>query len=251
MWQAIYDELKDQNFEIVAVALDAGGKAAVEASVRPTNLDERPEVVRKMTGWDESDWARMAPPEYTCLIDEEHVVAELYGMSNVPSAVWIDEEGRMVRPVEVPGFGDDWRWMDRETFELPEEKSDRQSVIRQLYVDALRDWVSKGENSEYALSADEVRRKMHHTPTEDDARAAAHVRLGRHLYREGHVGAAKHHLREAVRLSPQKWNYRRQSMALDPESLGQINLAPEFWEAFDALDGEVYYPAADIPGMPR
>ena len=61
MWQAIYDELRDRNFEIVAVALDAGGKAAVEASVRPTNLDERPEVVRKMTGWDESDWARMAP----------------------------------------------------------------------------------------------------------------------------------------------------------------------------------------------
>lgn len=88
-------------------------------------------------------------------------------------------------------------------------------------------------------------------PTEGDARAAAHVRLGRHLYREGHVEAAKHHLQEAVRLSPQKWNYRRQSMVLDPELIGQINLAPEFWEALDALGEAKYYRAADMPGMPR
>lgn len=250
MWQAVYDELKDLNFEIVAVALDAGGKAAVEASVRPTDLAERPEVVRKMTGWGESEWGRKATPEYPCLIDEEHVVAELYGMVNVPNAVWIDEEGRIVRPVEVPGFGDDWRWMDRETFELPEEAVGHQEVIRQVYVDALRDWARNGENSEYALSANEVRQKVRQ-PTEGDARAAAHVRLGRHLYREGHVEAAKRHLREAVRLCPQKWNYRRQSMALDPESFGQINVSPEFWEAFDAIGDTTYYPAADMPGMPR
>ncbi len=249
MWQAIYDELKDRNFEIIAVALDAGGKDAVEASVRPTDLAERPEVMRRMTGWGESEWGRMAPPQYPCLIDEEHAVAELYGMVNVPNAVWIDEEGRIVRPAEVPGFGDDWRKMDRETFELQEEDARRQQVSRRVYLEALRDWVHKGENSEHVLSADEVRRRVL-PPGEDDVRAATHVRLGRHLYREGHVEAAKRHLQEAVRLCPQKWNYRRQSMVLEPELVGQINVAPEFWEALDTLGETRYYPPADMQGMP-
>lgn len=246
----IYDELKDLNFVIVAVALDSAGEAAVEASIRPENPAERPEVVRRMTGWGESEWTRQSPPEYPCLIDAEHTVAELYGMVNVPTAVWINEEGRIVRPAEVPGFGDDWRWMDRENFELPDDKAERQQAYRQVYIAALRDWVRNSEDSEHALSADEVRRKASQ-PTEEDSRAAAHVRLGRHFYGEGHVEAAERHLREAVRLCPHKWNYRRQSMALDPELVGQINVTPEYWDAFDALGDATYYPAADMPGMPR
>lgn len=250
MWQAIYDELKGGNFEIVAVALDTGGKAAVEASVRPTNLAERPEVIRKMRGWGELEWGRMAPPEYPCLIDEEHVVAELYGMVNVPTAVWIDEEGWIVRPTEVPGSTDAWTKMDRETFEIPEDGARRQQVNRRVYVDALRDWVQKSENSEYVFSADEVRRRVS-LPSEDDVLAATHVRLGRHLYREGHVEAAKLHFQEAVRLCPQKWNYRRQGMVLEPELVGQINVSLEFWKEIDALGDTPYYTPADMPGLLR
>ncbi|QIN77496.1 hypothetical protein GBA65_02135 [Rubrobacter marinus] len=250
MWQVIYDELRDRNFEIIAVALDTGGRAAVEHHIRPTDLDERPEAARRITGWDESEWGRKAPPQYPCLIDEEHVVAGLYGMINVPSAVWINEEGRIVRPVEVPGFGDDWRYMHRETFELPDDKAARQQTYRHVYVDALRDWAHKGEYSEYALPADEVRRRLQ-PPGEDDVLAAAHARLGRHLYREGHLEAAKRHLQEAARLSPEKWNYLRQSLSLDPELVGQINVTPEFWEVFDAIGDATFYESADLPGMPR
>ncbi|MDP9476884.1 MAG: hypothetical protein M3R38_14560 [Actinomycetota bacterium] len=178
------------------------------------------------------------------------MVAGLYGMINVPSAVWIDEEGRIVRPVEVPGFGDDWRYMHRETFELPDDKAARQQIYRYVYVDALRDWVHKGEDSEYALPAGEVRRRMR-PPGEDDARAATHARLGSHLYREGHLEAAKYHLQEAVRLSPEKWSYLRQSLSLGPELIGQINVTPEFWEVFDAIADATYYEPADLPGIPR
>ena len=251
MWQVIYEELKDQNFEMIAVALDTGGKAAVEASIRPTDLAERPEAVRRLTGWGEAEWRRMAPPTYPCLIDEEHLVADLYGMVNVPSAVWIDEQGRLVRPTEIAGFGDDWRHgMDRQTFELPRDDAQSQETARRTYVDALRDWVRKGDESEFALSPDEVRRRMR-LPDETDVRAATHARLGRHLYREGHVEAAKRHFWEATRLGPEKWNYRRQAMVLDPELVGGLNVAPAFWEAIDALGETPFYPPADLPGMPQ
>ena len=220
MWQAVYEELKDQNFEIIAVALDTGGKAAVEASIRATDLSERPEEVRKLTGWGEAEWRRSAPPTYPCLIDEEHVVAELYGMRNVPSAVWIDEHGRLVRPTEITGFGDDWRrGMNRETFELPLDDARSQETTRRIYVEALRDWVRNGERSQFVLPPDEVRRRMR-LPDETDVRAATHARIGRHLYRDGHVEAARRHFEEATRLCPDKWNYRRQSMVLDPELWG-------------------------------
>ena len=35
------------------------------------------------------------------LVDEKHTVATLYGMVNVPTGVWIDERGKIVRPNEV------------------------------------------------------------------------------------------------------------------------------------------------------
>ena len=67
MWQALHRELEKEAFIPIAVALDAGGAAAT------------------------AEWIRRAEPTYPCLIDERHLVAELYGMVNVPSAIWIDE----------------------------------------------------------------------------------------------------------------------------------------------------------------
>ena len=77
-------------------------------------------------------------------------------------------------------------------------------------------------------------------------RAATHVRLGRHLYAQGALERAKHHFREAVRLCPDKWNYRRQSNMLDPESVGQLNAGPDFWAAIDALGDTPFYPPAEL-----
>lgn len=248
MWQVLYEELRDQNFEIIAVALDTGGKAAVEAHIRPTDLAQRADGIRRTMGWGESEWSRIAPPEYPCLIDEEHLVADLYGMTNVPMAVWIDEEGRLVRPTEAAGFSDYILRADRQTRTLADEDAEMLQANRRIYVAAIRDWVEKGPSSQYALSPAEVRRRMRH-PSEDDVRAASHVRMGRHLYREGHVEAAKHHFQEAVRLCPDKWSYRRQSMVLDPELVGQPNVSAEYFEAREALGDKHYYPPIDMPGI--
>lgn len=245
MWQAIYEELRDEGLEIIAVAFDSAGAPAVEAKIKAADCKERPEVLARLMGWAPDLWSAQAPPTYPCLIDEDHIVSELYGMVNVPQGVWIDEEGRIVRPPESAGTCDMVRHMDRTTFEIPDPAAEGGFAVRNAYVDALRDWVHKGSDSVYALSAEEVRRRLR-GPEEADVRAAAHVRLGRYLFDQGKLERAKFHFNEAVRLCPDKWNYRRQAMMLDPESIGELNAGPEFWAAVDALGDEPYYPPADL-----
>ena len=87
MWQALFDELKDQNFAIITVAMDADAEAA-----RP--------------------FIEAAAPDYISLIDRDHRVAGLYNMVNVPQALWIDESGQIVRPPEVAGTYDTVRARD-------------------------------------------------------------------------------------------------------------------------------------------
>ena len=78
VWQDLYSGLQEQNFIIIAVAMDSRADAA-----RP--------------------WIEAAAPTYPALIDRDHRVAELYNMVNVPQAVWINEAGRIVRPAENAG----------------------------------------------------------------------------------------------------------------------------------------------------
>ena len=245
MWQAIYEELRGEGLEIIAVAFDTAGKAAVEAKIRAADIDQRPEMVARLMGWDPALWKRQAPPTYTCLIDENHVVAELYGMVNVPQSVWIDESGRIVRPAESAGTCDLVRELNRETLEIPDAAAERGAAVRNKYIDALRDWVRNGDKSPFVLPPDEVKRRMR-GPGDAEVRAATHVRVGRHLYANGALDAAKTHFNEAVKLCPDSWNYRRQAMMLDPESVGELNAGPNFWEAVDALGDEPYYPEADL-----
>ena len=69
--------MKDQNFEIISVAEDTAGEEAAGKF------------------WDR------AKATYTQLLDPTHLVSTLYNMTNVPTGVWINEEGRIVRPNEV------------------------------------------------------------------------------------------------------------------------------------------------------
>ncbi len=245
MWQAIYEDLKDSGLEIIAVAFDTGGKAAVEASIRAVDCQQRPEVLARLMGWAPELWARQSPPTYPCLIDEGHLLAELYGMVNVPQGVWIDEQGQIVRPAESAGTSDMVRHMNRETFEIPDAPVAEGTAVRNSYIEALKDWVEHGAASRYALSPAEVKQRMR-GPSEAEVLAANHARLGRFLFNQGALEAAKQHFREASRLHPDSWNYRRQSMMLDPGSIGQLNAGPDFWAAVDANLERPYYPVADF-----
>ena len=224
MWQALYEELQDKTFVVLSVALDSGGVRTTEP------------------------WIRAAKPTYPCLIDERHLVAELYGMVNVPNAVWIDETGRIVRPSETAGSSDSFRTqLDRTTKQMSAEGLSERERMRRAYFDAVRDWVTKGEASVFALSSDDARRRLP-VFTDEHVLAAAHFQLGQYLHAEGHRDAALPHLAEARRLHPESWSYRRQTWELEePGKAG----SPTFWAAVDALGERPYYPAPLDMGAPQ
>jgi len=195
-------------------------------------------------GWGDAEYKRAAMPAYPCLIDEKHIVAELYNMINVPMGVWIDERGRIVRPAEPAGASDGFRKMDRATFQMPAKLAGEGRTARKRYVDAVRDWVANGEVSEYVLSPEEVRSRIAgQGPSEAEASANANFRLAQYLRARGFADDAQRYFIEARRLAPESWHFLRQSLEL--EELGKAS-GPEFFSAVDALGDRPYYPAVEF-----
>ena len=221
MWQALYEELADRGFTVIAVAMDSR-----EGDPLP--------------------WIEAARPTYLVLIDREHRLAELYGVVNVPQAVWIDEAGRIVRPAEAAGAYEGFRRMDRQTREVPEEAARLTAQAKATYVDAVRDWVPRGAASEHAFSDEQARA---HLPalTEDTAAAQAMFRLGQLLLRRGERDEAARWLAEASRLHPDSWCLWRQQAGVNDTGLAAL---PDFWQRVDALGAKRYYAPVDIKGMP-
>ena len=218
MWQAVFDEFRERGFVVLAVAMD------------------QPEAARP--------WIEAAAPTFPSLIDRDHHVADLYGMVNVPQAVWIDEEGFIVRPPETAGSTDGFRAMDRTTFTVPEAAIAERVRIKSLYFDAVRDWASRGADSVHVPSTDQrTARLAPVTPT--IAQAHAHFRLGQLLLRDGRTDEAQAQFVEAVRLHPDSWNMWRQSATKDPRGLAA---GPEFWARVDALGDRPYYRPVDLAG---
>jgi len=221
------------------VAFDTGGVAAVHDWIRPAEPVEIPPPLQDIMGWSAEQCRHATAPTYPCLIDAQHIVAELYNMTNVPMAVWIDESGHVVRPAEPAGATDGFRSMDRSTFQMDSETAEKGRSARKRYVDALRDWVDKGGVSAYALPSDEIRARISGL-SETDALAAANFRLGQYLRQQGFVDDARPYFSEARRLCPKRWNYVRQ--ALELEETGKAS-GPDFFAAVDALGDRPYYPS--------
>ena len=181
-------------------------------------------------------------PSTPPLIDRAHLVDELFGIVNVPSSVWIDETGMIVRPPETayprrPYFLDRVIPPDatpRQAARMAETKKMR--VDAEAYMAALRDWVDRGAESRFALPPDEVLRRSRPRPIEE-AIAAAHFELGQHLYLTGRTDDAIRHFREAHRLQPDNWTYKRQAWTLADPDQGPTDLVrrrlalrrPEAW----------------------
>ena len=201
-----------------------------------------PALLKDIMGWDDRLLARAGVPQYPCLIDQKHIVGELYDIINVPMTVWIDEQGRIVRPAESAGVNDGVRSLDPKTFTMPADVVAEGKRLRNSYVDAIRDWVAKGERSEYALSPDEARQRSD-GPDDSDALAMANFRLGEHLFERGHRDEALKYFAEARRLRPECWCFIRQTWEL--EQPGKAS-GPEFFAAVQALGDRHYYTPLEL-----
>jgi len=232
---------------VIAVAFDTGGPAAVRDFIRPAQF--QPAMFQFM-GWNRTLAEKAAVPTYPCLIDERHTLGDALGIVNVPNAVWIDEDGIIVRPPEAPGATDAFRSMNLQTREVPKERAADSRVRRQVYIDAVRDWIDRGPASEHVLGPDEVRRRMRGVDPQVSL-AAAQFRLGVWLAQHGERDAAQRALEAAVALQPETWRFRRQKIVLsDPALTGQLASTPEFWQAVQALGDRYYYPPTEMAGMP-
>lgn len=193
-----------------------------------------------------------ARPEHPSLIDQAHVVDELFGITNVPMAVWIDEEGTMVRPAE-PAFparpnyigGAPPAGLPPRLAEMLAEAG-KIRIEPERYTAALRDWVAKGRGSAFALPPGEVIRRSRPRPPEE-AQAAAHFELGQHFYRIHRTDAAVLHFRQAHRLQPDNWTYKRQAWSLADPLQGPTELYDGDWLTdVRKIGAENYYPPLEM-----
>ena len=111
-WEPIYRRLKDHGFEIISVAEDSGGEAAAGPTFDSAHVS------------------------FVTIVDPNHVISALYNFVNVPSAAWIDEEGRIVRLNEGT-------YAKKHALGAIKFGSDE-------YAPAIEDWVKNGAKSKYA-----------------------------------------------------------------------------------------------------
>lgn len=87
-----------------------------------------------------------ARPEHPSLLDPKHQLDALLGVVNIPSVVWIDEGGTIVRPPE-PGWPRGERVMPAELLASMARLGRAAEVLRTgqdraTYADAVRDWTA-------------------------------------------------------------------------------------------------------------
>jgi tetratricopeptide (TPR) repeat protein len=204
-WQKLYQELKDKNFEIVSIAQDTGGAR------------------------DAGPWITREKLDYTVLIDEKHAVTQRYGMVNVPTAVWINEQGRIVRPSEVAYVDDRYKAFHH--------------IDAAPYLEAIRDWAQNGDRSRYVFSEEEMKQRLK-TSNPERAQADAEFALAEYLYKKGFGAEAIAHFKEAQRLAPDNWNYKRQAWAL---SDAERDYGTTFMNEVKKLNGKPYYEPRRLP----
>ena len=251
LWAALRERVRPLGVEIVTVALDTAGPEAGRVFV------ER------------------AAPRHPALVDVSHSLGSLFGITNVPSGVWIDESGVIVRPAEpaFPGrvmIFEELAKADlaRETAEtgdtltltrevlrsgedgLTDEVAERLELTRriaavaepELYLQMLLDWAENGAASRYVLDPDEVVERS--APrSADSATATAHFELGQYFQNISDHDSAVRHWRLAHELAPDNWTYKRQAWRYEYADGGRPSRYDGSMEQdLRTLGPENYYP---------
>ena len=166
--------MQDSGLQIIAVALDADERAVVE-------------------------WATKETLTFPVLIDKFHIVADLYGLVNVPAAIWIDENDKIVRPADATPGSDLFRSFSH--------------VDSEVHHNLLRSWVL---NNLRDLDDAQIR-DFQLPPTQELQDARLHRRIAIALRERGSAGdeiGSRKHLSRAEELAPFDWTIRRGNMPL-------------------------------------
>lgn len=182
MWQALHHELAEQDglpFTVFGVMADRNAE------------DARP-------------WIEGAQASYPIVVDTHHRVPELYNMFNVPTLVWIDEQGRIARPNDVAVMNENGAKLVR--------------VEPAAYLDRVRAW-ARGEVP--ALASEERARELaaERVPTAAEQQARAEFALGQWLWERDRGEAAARHFELATEFAPADIMIQRGTMrmrGLDP-----------------------------------
>jgi peroxiredoxin len=198
-WHALAEELEPLGLDLVAVA-----------------LDDDEERVRHWTG----------KASLPAVLDPDHRLSDVFGVVNVPSTVWLDEDGRVAKPPTIAPGDDQFK-------DFTEVESER-------HHEALRTWVREGVVP-IAGADTEPDTEPDTGPDDDVRRARAERRLAAWLHREGRDGAARRHFDAAVELAPLDFSIRRASM----RNRGEDPFGEEFfelWEEWSAAGRPGYQP---------
>ena len=182
-WDALRTELAEHDFGVVAVAIDESTE-----DVAPFAVDV----------------------DLPVLVDTDRRFADTYGLVNVPTVIWLDEQHRVVRDPS-PEFSDD-------TF------TEVHGVSSGPHLDALRRWVRTGEVGDDAAPVDPYPSSLDATQRQ----ARAEFRLALELARAGHDEAAARHVQVADELAPDDFTIWRAGMQL----VGDDPFGAEFFERY-------------------
>ena len=209
VWQRVYEEINDPNFVLICVAEDTGGEAVAGPIFDAAN------------------------PTYVQVIDQDHLISSVFNFVNVPSAAWIDEEGRIVR-------------IDEGTYSKTHKFGEGDQAFlfgNDVYAPALKDWVAKGAASKYVQSAKTVTGNIREHGA-DQQKADAAFRLGNLFRAHGVKDKAEHYWEMARTLNPDSINFFRQNLTLTEEGSGGASFMKMRGEYM--AQGKDYYRPLDI-----
>lgn len=203
MWQRIYEEINDDNFVIISAAQDTGGEKAAGKVFDDAKIT------------------------YTAIIDEDHTISTLYNLVNVPSGVWIDEQGKIMRI-------DEGNYTQKHKLGAIEFGSDD-------YVPALKDWLTNGAESKYVWTPKEVSERII-ARTPDAERAEPAFKLGVYFHRKGNEAKANQWWEESQKLNPDSWNFHRQDW-----SFTRSEATIKWMQKVSQLKDKPYYRPLELP----